>query len=70
MTFSPKTIAASLGNAVGSIAGRAPFVIRDLAGILAVAAISYGSWLAYAPAGFVAGGVLVLTGVVLSARSA
>lgn len=34
------------------------------------AAISYGSWLIYAPAGFIAGGVLLIAGGVLAARGA
>lgn len=43
-------------------------LMRDLAGLVAVAAISYGAWLAWAPAGFIAGGALVLAGVLLSAH--
>ena len=46
----------------------APKFLRDLAGLVAVAAISYGSWLAWPPAGFMVGGALVLVGVLLSAR--
>ena len=41
---------------------------RDLAGIAAVAAIAFGSWMVYAPAGFIVGGLLVLAGVVAMAR--
>jgi hypothetical protein len=41
-------------------------VIRDIAGIGAVASISYGAWLIYPPAGFVVGGVIVLVGVIAS----
>lgn len=32
------------------------------------AAISYGAWLIYAPAGFIAGGALLIAGGVLMAR--
>ena len=46
----------------------APRVLRDLAGLAAVASISYGAWLAWPPAGFMVGGALVLIGVMLSAR--
>lgn len=41
---------------------------RDVAGVLAVASISYGAWLIYQPAGFIAAGVLVLAGVIAAAR--
>ena len=43
-------------------------LMRDLAGLVAVAAISYGAWLAWPPAGYIVGGALVLAGVLLSAR--
>lgn len=42
-------------------------LFRDIIGLSAVASIAYGAWLAYPPAGFIVGGVLVLAGVVLSA---
>jgi len=41
---------------------------RDIAGVLAVASISYGAGMVYLPAGFVVGGSLVLAGVVMAAR--
>ena len=55
-------------HATGRIAAAAPKLLRDLAGLAAVAAISYGAWLAWPPAGFMVGGALVLVGVVLTAR--
>lgn len=45
-----------------------PKVVRDVAGLAGVAAISYGAWLAWPPAGYIVGGALVLVGVLLSAR--
>lgn len=41
-------------------------MIRDAAGLGAVASISYGAWRIYEPAGFIVGGVLVLAGVFAS----
>lgn len=41
---------------------------RDAVGVLAVASISYGSWLVYPPAGFIVGGALILAGVLAAAR--
>lgn len=41
-------------------------IIRDVAGIGAVASISYGAWLIDEPAGFIVGGMLVLSGVIAS----
>lgn len=49
---------------------KALVLLRDLAGISAVVAISYGSWLIYEPAGFIVGGALVLTGAIAAARGA
>lgn len=37
-------------------------IIFELIQLLAVAAISYGAWLTYEPAGFIVGGLLVLVG--------
>lgn len=34
----------------------------------AVGAISYGAWLAYEPAGFIVGGLLVLAGTLIPAN--
>lgn len=35
-------------------------VLRDAAGVIGAGAISYGAWLAWAPAGFVVGGGFLL----------
>lgn len=35
-----------------------------------VASVSYGAWLVYEPAGFIAGGILSLVGGILVARKA
>lgn len=40
----------------------------DIAGIAAVASISYGAGMIYAPAGFIVAGLLTLAGVVAVAR--
>ena len=45
-----------------------PLLLRDLAGLAGVAAISTGAWMAWPPAGFMVGGALVLAGALLSAR--
>lgn len=38
--------------------------------VCGAAAISYGSWMVYAPAGFIVGGVLLIAAGVLAARGA
>lgn len=50
------------------IAKQAPTILRDAVGLAAVASITLGAWMIYAPAGFIVGGVLVLVGVLLAAR--
>lgn len=43
------------------------FVVRDLASLAGIALMSYGAWLAYAPAGYITGGVLLLAAAWISA---
>lgn len=56
----------------GAAAVRASLVNAAPDGLLlgGAAAISYGAWLIYAPAGFIAGGALLIAGGVLMARGA
>jgi len=42
--------------------------IRDVAGLAGASSVAYGAWAIYEPAGFIVGGILVLAGVLLSAR--
>jgi len=44
-------------------------IIRDAVGVMAAASIAFGAGMIYLPAGFIVGGVIVLVGVVLAARS-
>lgn len=50
----------------GTVAGWLP----DILIIAGVAAISFGAWMVYEPAGFIVGGLLALAGGVLLARGA
>lgn len=54
----------------GAAAARAPLAsaVPDALMLGGTMAISYGSWLIYAPAGFIAGGVLLIAGGVLAVR--
>lgn len=51
-----KSIAASGGRVV-------PELLRDGAALAAAGSIAYGAWLIYEPAGYIVGGMLVLTGL-------
>lgn len=42
--------------------------LRDAIGLAGVAAITYGAWLIYQPAGFIVGGVLLIAGAILTSR--
>lgn len=42
--------------------------VRDGAGLLGAASISYGSWLIYEPSGFIVAGALLLAGVLALSR--
>jgi len=46
-----------------------PGIIRDGAGILGAALIAYGAALIYRPAGFIVGGLLLISGALLAART-
>ena len=56
-----------LATALHTIAGAVPGVVRDLAGLSGVGLVSYGAWLIYPPAGFIAGGSLLIVGALLAA---
>lgn len=43
-------------------------IIPDMLMLSGAAGLSYGAWLIYEPAGFLAGGALLLAGGVLTAR--
>lgn len=36
--------------------------------LVGAGSITYGAWLIYAPVGFIAGGILLMAGVILNAR--
>ena len=52
------------------IARFVPVAVRESAGIAGAALFSYGFWLVYPPAGYIVGGVLLMIGATISARSA
>jgi hypothetical protein len=52
-------------NLMRSLVRALPEMLRDLVGLVAVAAITFGAWQIYVPAGWIVGGGLFLTGVVL-----
>lgn len=43
-------------------------IIIEVMQLAAIASISYGAWLAYEPAGFIVGGLLVLAGTIIPAK--
>jgi hypothetical protein len=59
-----------IGSALGAIGGAIPAILRDLAGLAGAGAIAYGAWLIHEPAGFIAGGVLLVCGALLAGRNA
>ena len=56
-----------LAVALRTIARAVPGLVRDLAGLCGVGLVSYGTWLIYPPAGFIAGGFLLIVGTLLLA---
>lgn len=44
--------------------------VRDAAAAIGVALVSYGAWLVYPPAGFIAGGSLLVAAAALASRGA
>ena len=56
-----------LAAALRTIAGAAPGLVRDLAGLCGVGLVSYGAWMIYPPAGFITAGLLLVVGSLLIA---
>ncbi len=56
-----------LGAALRVVAVAMPGLVRDLAGLCGVGLVSYGAWLIYPPAGFIAAGILLIVGTLLVA---
>lgn len=57
-----------LNTALTNAGEVAPTFIRDVAGLSGVALIAYGAWLCFPPAGFIAAGVMLIAGAVLSSK--
>jgi hypothetical protein len=52
------------------LAMKLPEIIADLAGLAGAGLLSWGTYSIYEPAGFIAGGVMLLAGAVLFSRAA
>ncbi len=50
------------------VAAALPAIFRDLFSIVGAGLVSYGAWLVFPPAGYIALGVIVLSATILSAR--
>jgi hypothetical protein len=48
----------------------APALLRDLLGLASIGAITFGAWMIYHPAGWIAGGAMGLALVLISGRVA
>lgn len=55
-------------NVVKWIAAAAPAIVRDLVAMAGAALVSYGSWLVFAPAGYITAGLMLLSATIFSAR--
>lgn len=56
-------------KAAAAVLKLAPVIVGDGAGVAGVGLVAYGSWLVYAPAGFIVAGVLLIAGAFLSGRA-
>lgn len=61
-------LAKKIGNGIAAAFRAVPDLTRDAAAIGGAGLIAYGAWQIYAPAGMIVAGVLILSGVLLSAR--
>jgi hypothetical protein len=57
-----------IGSGLAAVGAALPSLLLDLVGLAGAAAIGYGAWMIYAPAGFITGGCLLLAGTLLVAR--
>jgi hypothetical protein len=51
------------------ILGALPILLRDFVGLIGCAAMTYGAWQIYEPAGWMLGGMLLLVGAGALARA-
>ncbi|EJB02893.1 hypothetical protein Rleg9DRAFT_1707 [Rhizobium leguminosarum bv. trifolii WSM597] len=63
LRFAGRVVRSVVSIAVGVI----PALVRDAVGLLGAAAIAYGSWLVYVPAGYIVAGVLLILFAILTA---
>lgn len=63
-------IGASLARGLAWAGAVFPALIWNLIGLCGVVGIGYGAWLIYQPAGFIAGGVLLVMGAAMLAPRA
>jgi hypothetical protein len=61
-----KAIGAACARGVGAFVRKLPDLLRDLAALAGVAAIGYGAWLIYEPAGYIVSGALLIVVAVLT----
>jgi hypothetical protein len=54
---------------LGALGAALPILLCDLVGIAGAAAIAYGAWQIYGPAGWIAGGAMAVGGAWLIARA-
>jgi hypothetical protein len=57
-----------IGSGLAKVGAAIPEFTLNLVGFAGAGLIAYGAWLVYPPAGFIAGGVLVLAGSLLIAK--
>jgi hypothetical protein len=61
-------IARHIGTAIRAMAPGLSSLMEAALMIAGAVLIAYGTWLIYAPAGFITGGVLLIAGVILHVR--
>lgn len=57
-----------VGSWIAAIGRKMPGLLCDFSGYAGAAAISYGAWLIYEPAGFIIGGILLIAGAFIFGR--
>jgi len=65
-----KAIAAASSSGLRAMGRAIPTILRDITGVFGAGLIAYGAWLIYPPAGFITGGILLVTGVYLLSANA
>lgn len=68
MRLTLQRISNAIASGLRALGKALPALARDAAGLAGATLIAYGAWLVFPAAGYIVGGVLLISGALLTAR--